>query len=139
MVDNSILQLHAQKVKYEISSRARGEKSYRHSILLRTQGEKQVEYILEREAKLALLALTDTNRLVMQTCLAMGFRGGDVLSLTPDRLKSHFWITEQKTGKKGQVVLPEPLLSDLKTHAGEAWVFPGRKPWKPHTRRSGRM
>lgn len=96
----------------------------------------KTEYLLEREVDLVLAALTDTNRLVMRTALQTGLRVGDVLALTPDRLKPHFWVTEQKTGKRRQVGLPEPLLSDLKKHAGKQWVFPGRNPMKHHTRQA---
>lgn len=94
------------------------------------------EYLLDREVELVLSALTETNRLVIRTALITGLRVGDVLALKPDRLKSHFWVTEQKTGKARQVGLPEPLLSDLKNHAGEVWVFPGRNPRKHHTRQA---
>ena len=45
-------------------------------------------------------------------------------------------MTEDKTGKRRQVGLPEPLLSDLRNHAGEYWVFPGRNPRKHHTRQA---
>lgn len=96
----------------------------------------RTEYLLHREVELILAALTDTNRLVMRTCLQTGLRVGDVLALTPDRLKPHFWVTEQKTGKARQVGLPEPLLTDLKNHAGTWWVFPGRNPRKHHTRQA---
>lgn len=96
----------------------------------------KTEYLLHREVDLVLSALTDTNRLVMRTALTTGLRLGDVLALTPGQLKPHFWVTEQKTGKKRQVGLPEPLLSDLKNHAGEWWVFPGRNPRKHHTRQA---
>lgn len=96
----------------------------------------RTEYLLHREVDLVLAALTDTNRLVMRTALATGLRVGDVLALTPDRLKPHFWVTEQKTGKARQVGLPEPLLSDLRHHAGKWWVFPGRDPRKHHTRQA---
>lgn len=96
----------------------------------------RVEYMLEREVELVLSALTPTNRLVMRTALQTGLRVGDVLALKPDRLKPHFWVTEQKTGKKRQVGLPEPLLSDLKKHAGREWVFPGRSAAKHHTRQA---
>lgn len=92
--------------------------------------------MLEREVELVLLALTETNRLVMRTALVTGLRLGDILSLKPDRLKPHFWVTEQKTGKKRQVGLPEPLLSDLRKNAGEHWVFPGRDPRKHQTRQA---
>lgn len=96
----------------------------------------RTEYLLQKEIDLVLSALTDTNRLVMRTALQTGLRVGDVLALKPDRLKPHFWVTEQKTGKKRQVGLPEPLLSDLKKHAGKDWVFPGRNPRKHHTRQA---
>lgn len=85
---------------------------------------------------MVLSALTDINRLVMRTALHTGLRIGDVLALTPDKLQPHCWVTEQKTGKARQIGLPEPLLSDLKKHAGEKWVFPGRDPEKHHTRQA---
>ena len=96
----------------------------------------RTEYLLEKEVDNVLSALTDTNRLVMRVCLHTGLRVGDVLQLTPDKLKPHFWVTEQKTGKARQVGLPEPLLSDLKKHAGKNWVFEGRDPAKHHTRQA---
>lgn len=96
----------------------------------------KTEYLLHKEVELILCALTEQNRLVIRTALHTGLRIGDVLALTPDRLKPHFWVTEQKTGKPRQVGLPEPLLSDLKKNAGEHWVFPGRDPRKHHTRQA---
>ena len=96
----------------------------------------KTEYLLDREVELILAALTPRNRLVIRTALTTGLRVGDVLALKPERLKPHFWVTEQKTGKKRQVGLPEPLLSDLKKHAGKHWVFPGRDPLKHHTRQA---
>lgn len=96
----------------------------------------RTEYVLEREVDLILAALTPKNRLVIRTALTTGLRVGDVLALKPERLKPHFWVTEQKTGKKRQVGIPEPLLSDLKKNAGKDWVFPGRDPQKHHTRQA---
>lgn len=96
----------------------------------------RTEYLLQREVDLILAALTDENRLVMRTALATGLRVGDVLALKPEKLKPHFWVTEQKTGKKRQVGLPEPLLSDLKKMTGVQWVFPGRDPAKHRTRQA---
>ena len=96
----------------------------------------RTEYLLAKEVDLVLAALTPENRLVMRAALATGLRVGDVLALTPDRLKPHFWVTEQKTGKRRQVGLPEPLLTDLKNSAGEHWVFPGRNPRKHRTRQA---
>lgn len=80
--------------------------------------------------------LTPENRLVMRTCLYTGLRISDVLQLRPQQLKSHFWVTEQKTGKRRQVGLPEPLLSDLKQAAGRFWVFPGKEPGKHRCRQT---
>jgi integrase len=94
------------------------------------------EYLLQKEVDLILSALTPENRLVMRTALVTGLRVGDVLALKPERLKPHFWVTEQKTGKKRQVGLPEPLLSDLRKQAGKYWVFPGRDPRKHRTRQA---
>lgn len=96
----------------------------------------RTEYLLQKEVDLVLAALMPANRLVMRTALVTGLRVGDVLALKPDRLKPHFWVTEQKTGKKRQVGLPEPLLSDLKNCSGEFWVFPGRDPRKHRTRQA---
>lgn len=96
----------------------------------------KTEYLLHREVDLVLAALTPENRLVMRTCLATGLRLGDVLQLCPEQLKPHFWVTEQKTGKRRQTGLPEPLLSDLRENAGECWVFPGRDPRQHRTRQA---
>ena len=62
----------------------------------------------------------------MRAALATGLRISDVLNLKTAQLKPHFWVTEMKTGKRRQVGLPEPLLSDIKNQAGEEWAFPGR-------------
>lgn len=80
--------------------------------------------------------LTYENRLVMRTLLHTGLRIGDVLELRTAQLKANFWITEQKTGKRRQVGLPEPLLSDLREAAGREWVFPGQRPGKHRTRQA---
>ncbi len=96
----------------------------------------RTEYMLEKEVDLVLAALMPQNRLIMRTCLQTGLRLGDVLALTPDRLKPHFWVTEQKTGKKRQVGLPEPLLSDLRKNASKQWVFPGQRPGSHKTRQA---
>lgn len=96
----------------------------------------KTEYLLNREVDLILAALTEKNRLVIRTALVTGLRITDVLELKPERLKPHFWVTEKKTGKKRQVGLPEPLLTDLKKYAGKYWVFPGRKQENHHTRQA---
>jgi integrase len=94
------------------------------------------DYLLHREVELVLDLLTEENRLVMRVALHTGLRIGDILSLKTDQLKPNFWITEQKTGKRRQVGLPEPLLSDLRDSADQIWVFPGAKPGKHRTRQA---
>lgn len=96
----------------------------------------RTDYLLEREVQQVLDLLIEENRLVMRTALHTGLRVGDCLALRPEQLKPNFWITEQKTGKRRQVGLPEPLLSDLKEAAGRWWVFPGMDPRKHRTRQA---
>ena len=96
----------------------------------------KTEYLLQREVDQVLSLLTRKNSLVMRTVLHTGLRVGDVLALESAQLAPHFWVTESKTGKRRQVGLPEPLLSDLKKQAGERWVFEGRGPEKHHTRQA---
>ena len=96
----------------------------------------RTEYLLEREVEQVLDLLTYENRLVMRTLLHTGLRISDVLAWKPEQLKPNFWITEQKTGKRRQVGLPEPLLSDLRSASGEDWVFPGTNPTKHRTRQA---
>lgn len=96
----------------------------------------KTEYLLSREVDLILAALMPGNALALRVALHTGLRIGDVLALRPDQLRPRFWVTEHKTGKRRQVGLPEPLLSDLKEAAGEHWVFPGRDPQKHRTRQA---
>lgn len=96
----------------------------------------RTEYLLEKEVELVLDLLTLENRLVMRLLLHTGLRIGDALQLRPEQLKPNFWITEQKTGKRRQVGLPGPLLSDLLDSSGEYWVFPGADPRKHRTRQA---
>lgn len=92
--------------------------------------------MLEKEVEQVLQLLTPENRLVLRVMLHTGLRVGDVLQLKPQQLKPRFWLTEQKTGKRRQVGLPEPLLSDLRAAAGKTWVFPGRDGVKHRTRQA---
>lgn len=96
----------------------------------------RTEYLLDREVEQVLDLLTEENRLVMRVLLHTGLRISDALALRTEQLKPNFWITEQKTGKRRQVGLPEPLLSDLKEAAGTVWVFPGNSPGKHRTRQA---
>lgn len=96
----------------------------------------RTEYLLEKEVEQVLDLLTHENRLVMRVCLHTGIRVGDALNLKPQQLRPNFWITEQKTGKRRQIGLPEPLLSDLIENAGKYWVFTGTDPTKHRTRQA---
>lgn len=92
--------------------------------------------MLEREVERVLDLLTFENRLVMRVLLHTGLRISDALQLRPEQLKPNFWVTEQKTGKRKQIGLPEPLLEDLKANAGTVWVFPGSDPAKHRSRQA---
>ena len=83
----------------------------------------KTECILRKEVDLILAALTPENSLVMRVALHTGLRISNIICLRPGQLKFLFWVTEQKTGKRRQAGLPEPLLSDLKRQAGKCWVF----------------
>lgn len=94
------------------------------------------EYLLQREVDNILAILTPGNALVMRVALHTGLRISDVLSLKTEQLRSRFWVTESKTGKRRQIGLPQPLLDDLKKSAGEYWVFPGKNPKNHRTRQA---
>ena len=94
------------------------------------------EFLLNREVDGVLANLMPGNALVMRVALHTGLRVGDVLSLKTDQLAPRFWVTESKTGKRRQIGLPEPLLSDIKNQADGVWAFPGDKPGKPRTRQA---
>ena len=96
----------------------------------------KTEYLLNKEVDNVLAALTPDNALVMRVALHTGLRISDILSIKTDQLKSRFWVTESKTGKKRQIGLPEPLLSDLKKNAGPVWVFSGRNEEKHRSRQA---
>lgn len=96
----------------------------------------RTEYLLQREVEQVLDLLTVENRLLARLLLHTGLRVGDALELRPEQLRPNFWITEQKTGKRRQVGIPEPLLSDLREAAGKWWVFPGADPRKHRTRQA---
>ena len=97
----------------------------------------KTEYLLNEQVERVLAALTPENRLVMRVCLHNGLRVGDALSLKTAQLAPRFWITEQKTGKRRVVGLPEPLLSELRRQAGKTWVFENRiNPERHRTRQA---
>ena len=96
----------------------------------------KTEYLLQREVDLVLAMLTARNALIMRTALHTGLRVSDVLSIKTDQLKPRFWVTEGKTGKRRQVGLPEPLLTDIKNQAGEIWAFESPATGRPQTRQA---
>ena len=96
----------------------------------------RTEYLLQNEVDNVLSVLTPRNALVMRVALHTGLRVGDVLALKTEKIGPHFWVTECKTGKRRQVGLPEPLLSDLRKQAGAVWVFESPRTGKPHTRQA---
>ena len=96
----------------------------------------RTDFLLEREVEQVLGLLTYDNRLVLRLLLHTGLRISDALILKPEQLTPNFWITEQKTGKRRQVGIPEPLLTDLKDNAGLYWVFPGSDPTKHRSRQA---
>jgi integrase len=96
----------------------------------------RTEYLIQREVEQVLDLLTFENRLVLRVLLHTGIRISDALQLRPEQLAPNFWITEQKTGKRRQIGLPEPLLTDLRDCAGEWWVFPGTDPRKHRSRQA---
>lgn len=94
----------------------------------------RADYVLEKQVDLILAALMPANRLVIRVAVHTGLRVGDVLNLRTEQLSHQLWVTESKTGKRKQIGLPEPLLTDLRAQAGEEWVFPSRS--DPHKHRS---
>ena len=95
------------------------------------------EYLLDKEVDCVLRLLTPANRLITQVMLHTGLRVSDVLDFRTEQLKSRFWVTERKTGKKKMVGLPRPLLDELKKQAGKIYVFESaRDPGKHRSRQA---
>lgn len=95
------------------------------------------EYLLERELRLVMMALTEENRLVCEVMLHTGLRVGDVVALPSAVLTaSSYTVTESKTGKRRKITLPMSLKLRLKPYVGEKWLFPGRNPLKHRTRQA---
>lgn len=88
----------------------------------------KADYLLNEQVEKVLMLLTPENRLAMRVALQTGLRIGDVLALKADKLRqgNRWWITEQKTGKRRLIAIPENLRQDLLLYAGDEWVFPHR-------------
>ena len=96
----------------------------------------KTDFLFNSAVEDVLHLLTYGNRIVCRVLLHTGLRISDVLELKTAQLRPNFWITERKTGKRRQVGLPEPLLSDVLEQAGPFWAFPGDKPGKHRTRQA---
>lgn len=96
----------------------------------------KTDYLLSEAVEDVLHLLTYENRIICRVLLHTGLRISDVLEFQTAQLKPNFWITERKTGKRRQVGLPEPLLSDVLEQAGTVWAFPGAKPGTHRTRQA---
>ena len=95
------------------------------------------EYLLNKEVEHVLALLTPSNQLVIQVCLHTGLRVSDVLCLKTAQIAPRFWITEQKTGKRKMIGLPEELRNAIKAQAGSEWCFEHRSdPTKHRTRQA---
>ena len=91
------------------------------------------EWVPKGEFDHILSALTPENRLACEVSLATGLRIGDVLLLTPQKVrKQRFTIQEQKTGKTRYIRLPKELVDRCLSCSGAHYVFShrinGRKP-----------
>lgn len=74
-----------------------------------------------------LALLTPQNSLACRVSLATGLRIGDVLSLRTQQIRQRTCtVTEQKTGKRRRLQLPEQLRLAVLSYSGKVWAFPSR-------------
>ena len=115
------------------------------------------EYLLRKEVDRVLAVLTPVNRLIVRTMLETGLRIGDVLNLQYWQIRTNFWVTEQKTGKRRHIGMSQQLIDDIRAAADEvippnvrkyagseyrkdapvAWAFPSPRDWRKHRTRQG--
>ena len=97
----------------------------------------KTEYVELPEMGHVLRLLTRENELVMRVAIHTGLRVGDVVRLRAP-VKRQFWISEQKTGKRRRVNLPQDLVDELNKNAGNTrYCFPHRlDPGKHRTRQA---
>ena len=100
----------------------------------------RTEYLLDKQLEQVLGAMMHGNSLVCQVALHTGLRVGDVLRLRMEDLKPRVWITEEKTGKRRLIGIPEELRVAIIDHnrmsGGGPWCFPGRNPENHRTRQA---
>jgi integrase len=96
------------------------------------------EYLSPEEIWCISQLLTTPNATAVKVLLHTGLRVGDVLTMKKSDVKRQFWITEQKTGKRRRVNLPDSLIAEImaQTEEGNPWAFPGRKPGTHRTRQA---
>lgn len=97
------------------------------------------EYVPREELAHVYAAMMPANRLVCRVAEHTGLRIGDVLALRTEQIckGNRFTVRESKTGKNRRVYIPKQLHEEMKTQAGEAWVFPSPKdPGKHRTRQA---
>ena len=93
-------------------------------------------YFERPDMEAAFRLLTPANRLVMAAVLHTGRRVGDILAIRTEQLGSNtIWITEQKTGKRSKIQLPDSILKPIRKQAGKLWAFPGRSDETKHRTR----
>ena len=76
-----------------------------------------------------LALLTPENRAIIDLSIRYGLRVGDVLNLTREQIKKRtFTLTEEKTGKKRRMKIPEKLANSLMAYSCERdiYIFPHR-------------
>jgi integrase len=90
---------------------------------------------LDSQIALIYAALLPDNRRVLQVMQRTGLRVGDVLALRREDIGRSFWVTEQKTGKRKHVGLPDWLTAEIVAAAGSSvWAFPS--PVNPENHRT---
>lgn len=94
------------------------------------------EWVPKGDFEHILAALTPENRLACEISLSTGLRIGDVLALTPEKVrKQRFTVREQKTGKTKAVRLPKELVNRSLACAGQHYIFEHRTDGRKHRTR----
>lgn len=98
----------------------------------------RTEYLSPEEIWCISQLLTTRNAVAAKVLLHTGLRVGDVLTMKKSDIKRQFYVTEQKTGKRRRVNLPDSLIAEImaQTEEGNPWAFPGRKPGTHRTRQA---
>lgn len=87
------------------------------------------QYIDKTSMSHVLALLTPENRAIIDLSIRYGLRVGDVLALKREQIQRRsFTITEEKTGKKRRMKIPEKLAISLMAYssARDIYIFPHR-------------